>query len=326
MLLSRLMFQLVAAHPRSRGEHYCCSVGVSSVCGSSPLARGTSHFMLIIRTIFRLIPARAGNIATNYVTLAVETAHPRSRGEHEKTTASRLWQSGSSPLARGTSKVRLPQAPFTRLIPARAGNISGGSRARWAVSAHPRSRGEHAVMRTSPWQTRGSSPLARGTSILRACMVPLSRLIPARAGNMKQNLLARRKQAAHPRSRGEHIILDIQSAGAHGSSPLARGTCCKVSGGSFVFRLIPARAGNIGGVFASPRAMPAHPRSRGEHPSRSSRSLSVSGSSPLARGTCPSPLLCHVGRRLIPARAGNILDRLSSSPAREAHPRSRGEH
>ncbi len=71
------------------------------------------------------------------------TAHPRSRGEHEKPRRSFAFLLGSSPLARGTQKISLSTRPVTRLIPARAGNTWLGSGEGAMTTAHPRSRGEH---------------------------------------------------------------------------------------------------------------------------------------------------------------------------------------
>ena len=52
----------------------------------------------------------------------------------------------------------------------------------------------------------GSSPLARGTYRRAAQLVGRERLIPARAGNMRGTSHGEYWQAAHPRSRGEHLI------------------------------------------------------------------------------------------------------------------------
>ena len=70
----------------------------------------------------------------------------------------------------------------------------------------------------------------------------------------------------------------------------------------------------------------AHPRSRGEHaPSRMVDTRS-NGSSPLARGTYPRGDELPQCPRLIPARAGNMAWMPGTRVARQAHPRSRGEH
>ena len=52
----------------------------------------------------------------------------------------------------------------------------------------------------------------------------------------------------------------------------------------------------------------------------------ITGSSPLARGTCCGDGCLHCGLRLIPARAGNIVEGLPEAKSQPAHPRSRGEH
>ena len=74
------------------------------------------------------------------------------------------------------------------------------------------------------------------------------------------------------------------------------------------------------------RATRAHPRSRGEHNIKYPPSLSVGGSSPLARGTHFFGGDEVVDFWLIPARAGNTVGRLIVLLAGGAHPRSRGEH
>ena len=175
-----------------------------------------------------------------------------------------------------------------------------------STAAHPRSRGEHCPA------------LARA---LETCW-----LIPARAGNTLLPRQTREPNSAHPRSRGEHNRGSGSWWSTVGSSPLARGT---PSGGcmeSIGFRLIPARAGNtIRGLHGKHR-LPAHPRSRGEHPHDFSSSSFFLGSSPLARGTHANVHPAQPPTRLIPARAGNTGGETPPCTAHPAHPRSRGEH
>ena len=172
-----------------------------------------------------------------------------------------------------------------RLIPARAGN----TRARWRVlgrvSAHPRSRGEHALLRCVPWWCFGSSPLARGTLISFLAPIVAFRLIPARAGNTGSHTGGIVICPAHPRSRGEHMGNHSFLARGCGSSPLARGTHSFVLRRYCCARLIPARAGNTRSARHASKNFSAHPRSRGEHTTTFERNRKCPGSSPLARGT-----------------------------------------
>ena len=216
------------AHPRSRGEHTYLLLICQVTCGSSPLARGTCCQLFDMLAYWRLIPARAGNILIFQARCHAISAHPRSRGEHNRNNLSQLPVSGSSPLARGTLSGRWRGTLTPRLIPARAGNISIMATSRGAETAHPRSRGEHVAFSIQSLVGVGSSPLARGTC-------------PG-GGNTSGGL------PAHPRSRGEHVLAASRSRAAIGSSPLARGTSHRGLSHRCVTRLIPARAGNMKSV------------------------------------------------------------------------------
>ena len=172
--------------------------------GSSPLARGTLPDHSRCAHGVGLIPARAGNTAENSTAKPGNGAHPRSRGEHREG----VWHDadgwGSSPLARGTLSSGYPHFAHVGLIPARAGNtrMNSGSAPviAWLIPAragntyrvqgvspppwaHPRSRGEHVRIGGPDPVGLGSSPLARGTLILRNGQRTGDGLIPARAGN-----------------------------------------------------------------------------------------------------------------------------------------------
>ena len=172
---------------------------------------------------------------------------------------------GSSPLARGTCAPVLEWRAWNRLIPARAGNIWMSRLLVSSSSAHPRSRGEHPLPRPSAMAASGSSPLARGTCRRQTRQLQLQRLIPARAGNIPPARSLTLEPSAHPRSRGEHVVVFPDFGSGGGSSPLARGTSDSSHPHTAAVRLIPARAGNIGGHQSFAWSMAAHPRSRGEH-------------------------------------------------------------
>ena len=314
------------AHPRSRGEHCYSVLDFASLPGSSPLARGTRANQVQQKSGFRLIPARAGNTKEYKQGVTVDSAHPRSRGEHTHRDISGAPRSGSSPLARGTPQPGRSRIFPIRLIPARAGNTQATAATAFRLPAHPRSRGEHNSSATTRQARTGSSPLARGTLLRQLVSQFRIRLIPARAGNTRNLSSLFFSASAHPRSRGEHLDKLTRAVMDSGSSPLARGTLtCRVMRIS-CRRLIPARAGNTSAPVTPNLSFSAHPRSRGEHASLHRRISTLVGSSPLARGTPHQPPIPAWLRRLIPARAGNTRRTTVILALTAAHPRSRGEH
>ena len=294
------------AHPRSRGEQH--------------------QKADVLRVCLRLIPTRVGNMTRHIRIRHLHEVHPRSRGEHTVRACKSAPTKGSSPLAQGISRLLGIGLWVVRLTPARAGNMPAGVFLVLRPSAHPRSRGEHPNMWRGSHPQNGSSPLARGTFDTRHFAAGVTRLIPARAGNIGEEPCPACREAAHPRSRGEHSAAGASLLMRSGSSPLARGTFRIQRPRRLRHRLIPARAGNIALAPAAGSAGTAHPRSRGEHETGNYFPSSPLGSSPLARGTCASLVAFFAARRLIPARAGNMSKATPNFRVSEAHPRSRGEH
>ena len=214
----------------------------------------------------------------------------------------------------------------TGLIPARAGTTlphAVESLARWA---HPRSRGDHIKRPTAHQAEKGSSPLARGPPMRRVTIIRSSGLIPARAGTTAPLNLPFSRVRAHPRSRGDHFANFAPNSMRAGSSPLARGPPDLRPNAQALAGLIPARAGTTCRAGVNTRPCWAHPRSRGDHPLRSLRLMSRTGSSPLARGPPVKVTDLATGKGLIPARAGTTMMRAPMLSHSRAHPRSRGDH
>ena len=253
------------AHPRSRGEHTTRAYTRAHRWGSSPLARGTRMFTVCISLMVGLIPARAGNTARPRSRLGCCWAHPRSRGEHLTSDTQIIVSGGSSPLARGTRPLAHDVLAGDGLIPARAGNTKRDWSAVVEAGAHPRSRGEHGILALARPDSRGSSPLARGTPTQSDDVRGLAGLIPARAGNTHGFYCVEFSHGAHPRSRGEHTSEQTHECWPSGSSPLARGTPPARSPLTAQMGLIPARAGNTVMPTRFKIGRWAHPRSRGEH-------------------------------------------------------------
>ncbi len=74
-----------------------------------------------------------------------------------------MWQSGLSPLARGTLKERSQMDQASRFIPAGAGNTPSDGWYSGSLPVYPRWRGEHAPKNPAMASWNGLSPLARGT-------------------------------------------------------------------------------------------------------------------------------------------------------------------
>ena len=313
-------------HPRSRGEHVTPNDIVSTLAGSSPLARGTHPRRPRGPGRCRFIPARAGNTRPGRGWRGRRPVHPRSRGEHSPPPAARTLRAGSSPLARGTPPEGDLLRDVIRFIPARAGNTRPGATPRRRTPVHPRSRGEHQQQTPVEWYADGSSPLARGTRRAAHRVRPHRRFIPARAGNTGSAPRARGTGSVHPRSRGEHPPPAPTGGRCSGSSPLARGTLDRLRPRPRAHRFIPARAGNTVGTARLSLTRPVHPRSRGEHVDRAQLEDQTTGSSPLARGTPRRRHHAVPGHRFIPARAGNTPIAPPADSSTSVHPRSRGEH
>jgi len=95
-----------AVHPRGRGEHCVLMPEPRDMDGSSPRARGTRFQLRSADQPYWFIPAGAGNTASRCSRSRARPVHPRGRGEHSVSRATRQAGCGSSPRARGTHAVR----------------------------------------------------------------------------------------------------------------------------------------------------------------------------------------------------------------------------
>ena len=171
---------------------------------------------------------------------------------------------------------------------------------------------------------RGSSPLARGLRNTRPGKRKRGGIIPARAGFTAVFIVVFPSVGDHPRSRGVYNLWGPDKPAILGSSPLARGLPPKRTIDRLTWRIIPARAGFTPFARVRPRGRPDHPRSRGVYSRMGPPTSAASGSSPLARGLPHRRRAAHLGRRIIPARAGFTGCATTCARRRRDHPRSRG--
>ena len=211
-------------HPRGRGEQIGVCLRDLLLRGSSPRARGTVFcdaltnrhaavhprgrgeqraFFPSMRATSRFIPAGAGNRPSELPELSRIPVHPRGRGERLRSSSRPLQIDGSSPRARGTGHQLTAPSPFSRFIPAGAGNgYSSGGSVNY-LSVHPRGRGERIMFLLHEAPAAGSSPRARGTVIDAGRDVAERRFIPAGAGNGYFWQGKCYSTSVHPRGRGE---------------------------------------------------------------------------------------------------------------------------
>ena len=253
-------------------------------------------------------------------------AHPRSRGENGGLGDNLSFKDGSSPLTRGKRRHRRRIPCRQRLIPAHAGKTSPGRNRVASDGAHPRSRGENICPRCLTDRQEGSSPLTRGKRSAHRRSHHYCGLIPAHAGKTFVRRCGGLGPGAHPRSRGENVIMMSLRIVGLGSSPLTRGKRLPEPGAGHLQGLIPAHAGKTRRACTCWCSWWAHPRSRGENALAGKAADELVGSSPLTRGKRCRRRLFGRPRRLIPAHAGKTF---CVSPRRycsRAHPRSRGEN
>ncbi len=151
----------------------------------------------------------------------------------------------------------------------------------------------------------GLSPLTRGTHMNVGSDRVFTRFIPAGAGNTASAAALRNRETVYPRWRGEHGHSPKQTQEVNGLSPLARGTPGFHLSKCWMWRFIPAGAGNTTPDIFATVVTPVYPRWRGEHRNQTQRANGVAGLSPLARGTLALFLSGESRHRFIPAGAGN---------------------
>ena len=191
-------------HPRTRGEHFEYCRTEKFIWGSSPHSRGTHAAIEQTIKHIRIIPALAGNTKNVIAQVHINWDHPRTRGEHRTRLPEADCTPGSSPHSRGTRLFLEKLLEQTGIIPALAGNTRCFKSSNFASGDHPRTRGEHAVLRDSHQMILGSSPHSRGTLIPSHDVCGCSRIIPALAGNTQSVCTKSAPSRDHPRTRGEH--------------------------------------------------------------------------------------------------------------------------
>ena len=246
----RSSIRVLADHPRIRGEHPVCALDQVFRSGSSPHTRGAQLRREVGSRQVRIIPAYAGSTPSPVTRSGGGGDHPRIRGEHA--LALLLWrgEAGSSPHTRGAHGFANLLELSTGIIPAYAGSTAACAWTTPPTWDHPRIRGEHAQEIRADIPQWGSSPHTRGAHPKAIRRLHHERIIPAYAGSTRAGQDDRRRNADHPRIRGEHTAVDGKAPLLCGSSPHTRGAHTHASLLLRAGGIIPAYAGSTVSVFA----------------------------------------------------------------------------
>ena len=214
----------MAGDPRIRGEHEDKRYADWDRAGSSPHTRGAQPAMAGPMRAAGIIPAYAGSTAEAPPAPTTFRDHPRIRGEHPVSSATRRPTRGSSPHTRGAHSGWPEGSRTPGIIPAYAGSTERGHGDVNRAWDHPRIRGEHGIPKIRATLIVGSSPHTRGAQPSRSRLWTWSRIIPAYAGSTRL-----------PRS---------MATSRTGSSPHTRGALRSGSVLRWPGRIIPAYAGS----------------------------------------------------------------------------------
>ena len=152
----------------------------------------------------------------------------------------------------------------------------------------------------------GSPPLTREPLFLLLVFHLVLGITPAHAGTTYRYLHTMRIRGDHPRSRGNHGIIDRIRGFFSGSPPLTREPPIPCVVPSMPSGITPAHAGTTRAMTKVNTTPQDHPRSRGNHPITITKQSKKMGSPP--------------------AHAGTTLCTLCMPQMGEDHPRSRGNH
>ena len=247
-------------------------------------------------------------------------------GEHTSGNVSGVSYRGSSPRVRGTPGPRLAYRNISGIIPACAGNTSGGGFPIRPAGDHPRVCGEHLGSFWPGETMRGSSPRVRGTLNTIYTQESYKGIIPACAGNTPRGYRRCEDTGDHPRVCGEHPTCRPTNVWKRGSSPRVRGTLSRSGCQAPWPGIIPACAGNTSWPESKLTLSRDHPRVCGEHLLPVSLLFCSPGSSPRVRGTPVPRVPGRWPRGIIPACAGNTRAPRPHGPPERDHPRVCGEH
>ena len=210
-------------HPRACGANAAVIVSIRVTAGSSPRVRGKPRIRGHRQQNHRIIPARAGQTASECCSRCRPPDHPRACGANLLALKAVLIVSGSSPRVRGKLAREPVLAYVDRIIPARAGQTRTVQAGIVVRADHPRACGANFKLSFALTVTSGSSPRVRGKHHGLLSAHARRRIIPARAGQTRHPIWFLRRRPDHPRACGANQPKTASTRPKPGSSPRVRG-------------------------------------------------------------------------------------------------------
>ncbi len=171
-----------SCRPRASGGHPRRHGDGGYALQSSPRERGSSRLGARRLRLDRVVPARAGVIASIPSRCASSMCRPRASGGHPAAMIAAVRMVKSSPRERGSSGPAASARTCGPVVPARAGVIRGRSPSWTTLPRRPRASGGHPTRVVALGVVLMSSPRERGSSVLLRRRRREEVVVPARAG------------------------------------------------------------------------------------------------------------------------------------------------
>ena len=198
---------MVTDHPRACGANTMRYPTLMGSSGSSPRMRGKRDSRRKTVSIYRIIPAHAGQTVFLTSLVSDATDHPRACGANLEFAVLGNKTIGSSPRMRG-KPMRLSDADAERrIIPAHAGQTRHVFAWWCRQSDHPRACGANCFLYGVGQEQYGSSPRMRGKPKSKADGNKGIRIIPAHAGQTGALSTLRVVRPDHPRACGANPLM-----------------------------------------------------------------------------------------------------------------------
>ena len=289
--------------------------------GLSPRVRGKQVGRRTRAGGSRSIPACAGEARFTNREAAVKQVYPRVCGGSREYSTGRSRSLGLSPRVRGKPVGLSRLLAYGRSIPACAGEAGNDHPCEAPNPVYPRVCGGSHLSRSSRQISCGLSPRVRGKPQPQGWGWRLRRSIPACAGEAWERKRKTVSGKVYPRVCGGSLSASGAYNLADGLSPRVRGKLGAGCRQDYMFRSIPACAGEAGAETGGVPLGAVYPRVCGGSDAKSTEGAGGDGLSPRVRGKLAGGMRRRVGVGSIPACAGEASAAAEHRHHQEVYPR-----